>query len=89
MDDLVSRLENIINQVTKYVYILEEYDCYEGYSDIKGCYFTPEKVYSDAEKLIEYLSFYLKDVEKLGNGDFIESKDVNNKTVKIHKFLVE
>lgn len=89
MDDLVTRLENIINQVTRYVYVLEEYDCYDGYSDIKGCYFTSEKVYQEAENMIEYLSFGLKDVEKLGNGDFIESKDVNDKTVKIHKFLVE
>ena len=89
MDDLVSRLENIINQVTRYVYILEEYECYEGYSDIKGCYFTPEKVYTDAEDMIEYLSFSIKDVINLNNGDCIESKDVNNKVIKIHKFLVE
>ena len=75
--------------MTKYVYVLEEYDCYEGYSDIKGCYFTEEKVYKEAYDMIEYLSITLKDVEKLGNGDFIESTEINNKTIKIHKFLVE
>ena len=57
MDDIVTRLENIINQVTHYVYVLEEYECYEGYSDIKGCYFTPEKVYEESKDMIEYLSF--------------------------------
>ena len=89
MDDLVSRLENIVNNLTRYIYVLEEYDCYEGYSDIKGCYFMPEKAYEEANNMIESLSFNLKDVEKLGNGDFVESKDINNKIIKIHKFLIE
>ena len=90
MDDIVCRLENIVKDLTRYVYVLEIYDCYDGYSDIKGCYFKPEKAYEEANNIIDYLPFSLKDVEKLQIGDVIESdEDVNSKIVKIHKFLIE
>ena len=92
MEEIVSKLENIANKLTgdkSYVYILEEYECYDGISKIIGCYDTPHKAYDAACNIIDWVSFSSEDLNYLRENHSIESYDIGNMSVKVYKFNVQ
>lgn len=92
MEDIITRLEKIADKLTKdksYVYILEKYECYDRWSNIVGCYDTPEKTYDAAGYILDWISFSLDDIINLNENSSIESDDRNNILIKVYKFAIQ
>ena len=85
LEEKVKLLEQNNNSV---IYVVEEYESYENITKIVGCYSKPKKAIKKAEKIIDWVSTSIDDLENLAEGKCLESNESGNTYVRIYKFTI-